>query len=77
MEVEILQSEYDAVTKEIKSLEDKKSEIIKRAQYNGFAVLDGKIKEDKKVFGLFYDLGFYSHFDGHLSETVDFYECRL
>lgn len=26
------------------------------------------------MFGLFYDLSFYSHFDGHLSDPIYFYE---
>jgi len=68
------QIEYDFVTEEIKSLKKRKKTLLKFMEDSGLAVFDGKVREDEKVFGIFYDTTYYSHFDGHLSEAIYDYE---
>jgi len=69
-----LQKEYDDVLNEIKTINAKKKEILNKISKNGLAVFKDEIKEDEKVYGIFYDLDFYSHFDGHASEAVYYYQ---
>lgn len=71
--VKELQLKYDALTKEINVIENKRNDILNKAKENGFALFGGIFKEDKKVYGAFYDMTYYSHFDGHLSEAIENY----
>ena len=73
MDTKKLQTEYDALTKEISELTKKKKAITKTFQDAGYALVKKKFEVDKPVIGIFHDLDYYSHFDGHTSDAIYYY----
>ena len=65
-----LQKEYDEILVKVKKYNDEKKKFITKIQADGLTIAKGIIKEDGKVFGIFYTLDFYSHFDGHSSDPI-------
>lgn len=68
--IEELQKEYDSKLAKIKALDSEMNKFIDEIKSKGFTILDEKIQEDKKVYGAFYDISYYSHFDGHTSDPI-------
>jgi len=70
MKVDIKQKELDFLNERIKELNTKKKKLTKEITDEGYSIIKGNIKKEEKVYGSFYDMEFYSHFDGHMSEAV-------
>ena len=72
--MEITKKEYqetiDEYNAEIKALQSKKKTWVKHAESKGYDLIRGKFIESKEVYGVFYNIDYYSHFDGHTSDAV-------
>ena len=66
-ELKILQERYTTLIEELKKIKSQ----IKSSKHR---LKNGKIVPDKLTYGIFYDLSYYSHFDGHKSGAVYDYE---
>lgn len=67
---EELQKEYDVYLTELKKINKIKAAITKKIHDAGYIINAGKVQTDGMVYGIFYDMKFYSHFDGHKSSAV-------
>lgn len=62
---EELQKEYDVYLTELKKINKIKAAITKKIHDAGYIINAGKVQTAEMVYGIFYDMKFYSHFDGH------------
>jgi hypothetical protein len=65
-----LQAEYNLALEKIRLAELEKTKLIDEIKDNGYFILDGILQENKETYGYYYDLTFYSHFDGHTSDAI-------
>jgi hypothetical protein len=69
-ELDLLQERYTDVTNQITSLKKAQKVLKKQGTDAGLRLKGSKFVKDKEVFGVFFDLAYYSHFDGHRSGAV-------
>jgi hypothetical protein len=65
-----LQSRLDEALDKIKVAYNHKKDLIKFIEERGFDVINGQVVKREEVYGAFWDLTYYSHFDGHNSSAV-------
>ena len=73
MDIKELQSQYDTINEQISSLTKAKKTLTKQAEDAGYMLKGTNFVKDEPVYGIFYDLEYYSHFDGHRSGAVNDY----
>ena len=73
LELELLQANYTSITEQITKLKKAQTKLKKTGTDAGFRLQGSKFVKDKEVFGIFFDLTYYSHFDGHASGAVNEY----
>jgi len=70
IELKILQEQYDTITAVIDTQKKAQNILKKQGKDAGLRLKCGKFVADEIVYGVFYDLAYYSHFDGHKSGAV-------
>lgn len=65
-----LQPEYDALAAKVKEAEDNLKKFEASLKKQSLYIKNGMIKEDKEVWAVFWNITYYSHFDGHASGAV-------
>lgn len=72
--VEQLQEEYALLLAKSKEINKQKKVIQDLVKAKGLVIKNGKIGEEETCYGVFFEFDYYSHFDGHRSESVIDYE---
>jgi hypothetical protein len=68
--IEEWQEQFDFIDSKIKELKDKKNVLIRAIGKKGFDYVGGKVIVREEVYGAFWDITYYSHFDGYKSSAV-------
>ena len=64
------QGQLDKINDKINVLKKDKDAVTKSLEKEGFDCIRGRVTNRIEVYGAFYDMTFYSHFDGHRSSAV-------
>lgn len=65
-----IQLEYDDLVGKVKSAQDELSKYEESIKSKGLYIKDGVVTQDDHVWALFWDIQYYSHFDGHTSDPI-------
>jgi hypothetical protein len=70
MDLKKLQEEYEAILVQEKAVEQTKKQFESKIQAEGFFLKSGKVSQDEKVWASFWDVHYYSHYDGHTNDAI-------
>jgi len=80
MEITQLQDQFDLyqndiseLNQKIKAIKSEQDTIVLNAKSLGYTLKNKKFITDKLIYVVDYKLSYYSHFDGHLSEAIEYY----
>ena len=64
------QSEYNNLVAKVKEAESNLTKFESQLKSEGLYIKSGTVMENKQVYGVFWDIDYYSHFDGHSSDAI-------
>lgn len=65
-----IQAQYDELKTKVKEAEKNLEAFEKSLRAKKLYIKSGEVKEDKEIWAVFWDVDYYSHFDGHSSDAI-------